>query len=165
MVYVPSTATCGTSGSSLPYMNELLTIYKWPGVKGGCVSSQGSIKAGACSGTQNMVNERGAVDLNFWQTRKFCAYRTPVKDLKYHTWKQKAESCTSGFTACNDCQCFATMSGDPTAAPPLQAYKKCPISDWIFFKGTKMDLPVNTQWSGHQINEYNGNAPVKWIQF
>ena len=66
MVYVPSTATCGTSGSSLPYMNELLTIYKWPGVKGGCVSSQGSIKAGACSGTQNMVNERGAVDLNFW---------------------------------------------------------------------------------------------------
>ena len=116
-------------------MNELLTIYKWPGVKAGCVTAEGAILKGDCSGTQNQVNERDAVNLNFWQTRKFCAYRTPVDDPNYHTWKQQNETCTNGFTACSDCQCFALMPANAGLNPPLQEYAKCPVSDWIFFQG------------------------------
>jgi hypothetical protein len=37
MEFVPSTKKCGVEGSTLPYMNELLNIYNWPGVKAGCI--------------------------------------------------------------------------------------------------------------------------------
>jgi hypothetical protein len=57
------------------------------------------------------------------------------------------------------------MKGNPTLNPPLFAYAKCPISDWIFFSGLAADIPANTRWTGQQVDKYTGNPPVKWVQF